>query len=465
MLFNSHLFIFVFLPLLLICHAVFIKYRKRYLVQALLIAASFVFYGWGSANNIYLLICSIVVNYFIGCRIIRTRSLIMVWVGTIYNLLILFYYKYIDFFIDNINALFAWNVPNLEVVLPLGISFYTFEQIFFLYDCYKSDDRKKSIHILDYVLFLSYFPRLIAGHIVRFQEVVSQYPQAFTRAMSWENLAQGLFLFSVGLFKKICIADMLASYVNKGFDETLALNFVEGWATSLFYTFQLYFDFSGYADMAIGVSLMFGIKLPMNFNSPYLSLDIQDFWRRWHMTLGRFVRECLYIPLGGSQQGLVRTCVNLLIVFLVIGLWHGAGWLFIFWGLLHGLATVGNRIWQKKGWTMPAPAAWALTFLFVNMAWVFFRAKTWFDATKILQAMAGFTLFDNFTDFASLEAPAWKIYTMLSICLSLALMKSNSMSLADKFKPNFAWAAFSVGMLFLSFFGIYDKQSFLYFNF
>ncbi len=245
----------------------------------------------------------------------------------------------------------------------------------------------KEYDFLNYALFVTFFPQLIAGPIVHHKEMMPQFASRWNMVKRYKNIALGLFIFSIGLFKKVVIADTFAVWATAGFDTATTLNLIEAWATSLSYTFQLYFDFSGYTDMAIGIALLFNIKLPINFNSPYKALNIQDFWRRWHMTLSRFLRDYIYIPLGGNRKGEFRTYTNLLATFLIGGLWHGAGWTFIFWGFLHGLALVIHRVWQSLGFKMNKILAWFITFNFVNMAWIFFRAKEWDDAIKVLSGM------------------------------------------------------------------------------
>jgi D-alanyl-lipoteichoic acid acyltransferase DltB (MBOAT superfamily) len=237
------------------------------------------------------------------------------------------------------------------------------------------------------MLFVTYFPHLLAGPILHHKEMMPQFANLKNSVINYRNIAVGLFIFSIGLFKKVIIADTFAVWANAGFDTATTLNLFEAWATSLSYTFQLYFDFSGYTDMAIGISLMFNIKLPINFNSPYKALNIQDFWRRWHITLSRFLRDYIYIPLGGNKNGNFRTYVNLMATFVIGGFWHGAGWTFIFWGFLHGIALIIHRVWSNFGFKMWTWLAWFITFNFVNIAWIFFRAKEWDDAVKVLGGM------------------------------------------------------------------------------
>lgn len=314
------------------------------------------------------------------------RKIILVF-GIVANLSLLGYFKYADFFIENINLLTGKEYKLLHLALPLAISFFTFQQITYLVDSYRGET--KGYNFLNYALFVTFFPQLIAGPIVHHKEMMPQFSDANNREKNYENIAKGLFIFSIGLFKKVIIADNLSSCVNAGFDTAEVLNFFEAWITSLSYTFQLYYDFSGYTDMAIGAALLFNIKLPTNFNSPYKATSIQDFWRRWHITLSRFLRDYIYIPLGGNRKGEYRTYTNLLTTFILGGLWHGAGWTFIFWGFLHGIALVLHRIWKEFGFSMHKILAWFITFNFINISWVFFRAKEWDDALNVLHGMLG----------------------------------------------------------------------------
>jgi D-alanyl-lipoteichoic acid acyltransferase DltB (MBOAT superfamily) len=308
-------------------------------------------------------------------------------IGILVNLSLLGYFKYADFFIENLNLLSGGNIESLNLLLPLAISFFTFQQIAYLVDSYKG--LTKEYDFLNYALFVTFFPQLIAGPIVHHKEMMPQFASTYNLVKKYKNIALGLFIFSIGLFKKVVIADTFAVWATNGFDNATTLNLIEAWATSLSYTFQLYFDFSGYTDMAIGAALLFNIKLPINFNSPYKALNIQDFWRRWHITLSRFLRDYVYIPLGGNKISSFRTYSNLLATFVIGGLWHGAGWTFVFWGFLHGMALIIHRAWSNLGLKMWSWLAWLITFNFVNIAWVFFRAKEWDDAVKVLGAMFG----------------------------------------------------------------------------
>lgn len=381
--------------------------RKRLILgsKIWLVGGSLFFYGYWNIVYIPLLLTSILINFFAGSalstmplneekntftkkgisdRVTKKQLLIF---GIVFNIGLLGYFKYTDFFLENFNGIFAANIPLPHIILPIGISFFTFTQIAFLVDAYKN--KVKEYDLLRYMLFVTYFPHLLAGPILHHAEMMPQFANKWNFAVRWRNIAIGLFLFAIGLFKKVVIADTLAQWANAGFDAAASLNFVEAWATSLSYTLQLYFDFSGYTDMAIGISLMFNIRLPINFNSPYKAKDIQDFWRRWHITLSRFLRDYVYIPLGGNQVSKHRNYANLFSVFLVGGIWHGASWMFVAWGALHGFAIVIHRIWKDLGLKMWGWAGWFITFNFVNIAWIFFRAKNIDEAFGVLKGMAG----------------------------------------------------------------------------
>ncbi len=401
MLFNSYEFIFAFLPITFFIYFYLNSKRLTVASKGFLVFASLFFYSWWNIGYLPLILISMLFNYTVGNSLSKSdygnknglkktfsNKSILVF-GIIVNLSLLGYFKYADFFIENFNLVTSSNVNLLHLVLPLAISFFTFQQIAYLVDSYRGET--KEYDFLNYALFVTFFPQLIAGPIVHHKEMMPQFASSWNMVKNYKNIALGLFIFSIGLFKKVVIADTFAVWATAGFDTATTLNLFEAWATSLSYTFQLYFDFSGYTDMAIGVALLFNIKLPINFNSPYKALNIQDFWRRWHITLSRFLRDYIYIPLGGNKISSFRTYSNLLATFVIGGLWHGAGWTFIFWGFLHGIALIIHRIWSNLGFKMNTILAWFITFNFVNIAWVFFRAKEWDDAIKVLKGMVGLT--------------------------------------------------------------------------
>ena len=391
MLFNSFEFIFLFLPITFILYYLLLHNRLFMGAKAILVVASLFYYAWWKLEYLPVILLTLIFNYVIGNLLSRadfrkslSRKGTLIF-GIFINIALLGYYKYSNFLIDNINALTQSSIGMVELSLPLAISFFTFTQIAYLIDCYKGD--VKEYDFVNYSLFVTFFPHLLAGPIVHHKEMMPQFSSKWNYAMKHKNIAVGLFLFSIGLFKKVVIADTFSGWANLGFDKAEYLNMIEAWVTSLSYTFQLYFDFSGYTDMALGVALLFNIRLPINFNSPYKAVDIKDFWRRWHITLSRFMRDYIYIPLGGNRFGNYRTYNNLIITFVIGGLWHGAGWTFLFWGALHGLALSVHRFWNGLGLRMPRYLAWFVTFNFVNVGWVFFRANTWDDAIKVIKGM------------------------------------------------------------------------------
>lgn len=398
MLFTAIEYIFLFLPLVFQVYFLVSKSRFRWMSNLWLAIASVVFYGWWNYKFIPILFASIVFNYFIGSILtkeqnkiqhenaLKKRKIVLI-IGIIFNISLLGYFKYADFFITNINSLILTNIPLIHTILPLGISFFTFTQIAYLVDTYRHDAKEYSF--FNYVLFVTFFPHLIAGPILHHKEMMPQFLEFGRKIINWRNIYMGLVIFSIGLAKKLLVADNFEVWATFGFDKIESLSFIEAWVASLSYTFQIYFDFSGYTDMAIGAALFFNINLPINFNSPYKSLSIQEFWRRWHITLSRFLREYIYIPLGGNRSGKVRMYCNLIITFLIGGLWHGAGWTFIVWGALHGWALVIYRIYKNHKIKLPVFMSWLVTFVFINITWVFFRANSIENAVRILKGMFG----------------------------------------------------------------------------
>lgn len=431
--------------------------------------ASLYFYAYFNYSYLPIILSSIIVNYVSAYCMNRNEGLlrrISLITGICFNVGLIAYFKYFDFFIENINIIFRTNIPLLNILLPLGISFFTFQQIAFVVDSYR---RKTELPcFLDYCNFVTFFPQLIAGPIVLPEEMLPQFEDRTKRRVNYENLFNGLFMFSVGLTKKVLIADSVAVFANTGFDILTSYTMAEAWLTSLAYSFQLYFDFSGYCDMAIGIGLMFNIKLPLNFNAPYRASDFQDFWRRWHMTLNRFLTQYLYIPLGGSRKGEARTLLNVFVVFLVSGIWHGAGWTFIVWGILHGIASIVNRIWKHNAFQLPNWFTIPLTFFFVNIFWVFFRADSIADAMLIVSSMFNnfeLTLTDDFRHNLSSIIP--NKYNMLILFSAFILGVFGKTAYGwigtDRYyhvKSVAIIAAFIIGCLFIS-----RIVTFLYFNF
>lgn len=407
MLFNSYEFLFYFLPITGGVFFALSDYRLLRMAAAWLALASIFFYGYWSPPYVLLLMLSITVNFgaaqaILFCRdafrfVVAKRVLILALIA---NLGALAYFKYANFFVDSLNAVMNSDLNLPRIILPIGISFFTFTQIAFLVDTYQG--KVKESGFVPYVLFVTYFPHLIAGPVLHHAEMMPQFARSETYRFQLNNFVIGATFFLIGLFKKVVLADGIQPFVSPVFeaDPSYALTMIEAWGGGLAYTLQLYFDFSGYSDMAIGLAKLFNIDLPLNFDSPYKSANITDFWRRWHMTLSRFLRDYLYIPMGGNRKGMHRRDANLAITMLLGGLWHGAGWTFVIWGGLHGLYLVINELWhttRKRLFghdlsisTVPGRAfSTLITFLFVVIAWVFFRATSLDAALPVLSGMIG----------------------------------------------------------------------------
>ena len=482
MLFNSYEFIFIFLPFTFFIYFFLLNKRLITGAKGFLVFASLFFYSWWNILYLPLILSSMLFNYVVGNSLnenfkkVRVSKKALLTFGVISNLSLLGYFKYSDFFINNFNLISDSNIELLHLALPLAISFFTFQQIAYLVDSYRGET--KEYDFLNYALFVTFFPQLIAGPIVHHGEMMPQFASKWNLVKNYKNIAAGLFIFSIGLFKKVVIADTFATFATNGFDKAETLNMLEAWATSLSYTFQLYFDFSGYTDMAIGIALLFNIRLPINFNSPYKAKDIQDFWRRWHITLSRFLKDYIYIPLGGNRVSSFRVYANLMTTFILGGLWHGAGWTFIFWGFLHGGALVIHRAYKSFGFTMNSILAWFITFNFINISWVFFRAKEWDDAIKVLSSMLGGVIMLDYhwkekLSFLDVSFGPWmqNIYAdkyllmYLLISILLILLFKNTSELLKSYKTSkttLLWAAI------LSIYSILDMNKvseFLYFNF
>ncbi len=486
MLFNSYHFIFAFLPFSFFIYFFLLQKRLYIGAKGFLVFASLFFYSWWNISYLPIILFSLLFNYVTGNSLnenfkkaqVHKKSLLVF--GIISNLALLGYFKYTDFFLENFNLAFYASLPLLDLALPLAISFFTFQQIAYLVDSYRGETSEYDF--LNYTLFVTFFPQLIAGPIVHHAQMIPQFASRWNLVKNYKNIAAGLFIFSIGLFKKVIIADTFAQWASMGFDVAERVNFIEAWITSLSYSFQLYFDFSGYTDMAIGAALLFNIKLPINFNSPYKSASIQEFWRRWHITLSRFLKDYVYIPLGGSRKGEIRTYTNLLATFLLGGIWHGAGWTFVFWGFLHGMALVVHRFWQRLGLGMSKALAWFITFNFVNISWVFFRAKEWDDALKILRGMFGMSglslpkalsskfaflsqygiEFGNFITETGGDkfTPLWILSGFI-----LVLVFKNSTQLINSFKISYSTVLYSGVLFVFAVFSLNRVSEFLYFNF
>ena len=516
MLFNSYEFIFVFLPLT-ICGFWLLLRVGHAAVVTWLVACSLFYYGWWNPAYLPLLVGSVLVNYFLGARIGETQSRGLLAFGVAFNLGLIGYFKYLGFFAEIYSSATGMALGFGAVILPLGISFFTFQQIAYLVDSYH---RKTVGHrFLEYALFVTFFPQLIAGPIVHQAEMLAQF-----RRRSWgltlTNLNIGITFFAIGLFKKVVIADQIALFSTPTFEAAAAgetISFLEAWGAVLAYSFQIYFDFSGYCDMAIGLGRMFGIRLPINFNSPYKATSIIDFWRRWHMTLSRFLRDYLYYPLGGNRLGVPRRYFNLMVVMLLGGLWHGASWTFLAWGGLHGLFLAVNHLFRRlrgagrrTGRRSPLgdAAGWLLTFLAVVTSWVLFRAETWDAAQLMLLGMFDLdrSLRVPVELAAALQLPAgwiealggelveldrlpyyggWEQWRVLVLLLVFVLVLPNTQTWLRRYRPalnlrtekdagwfryvawrmNWLWAAATSGVLIVAMLNLSNVSEFLYYQF
>lgn len=470
MLFNSYVFIFVFLPISTILYFLLNKLKLTIASRIWLVIASLIFYGWWKKEYVLLIIISILVNYAFGnilTRLSDSQKIFygkqVLFFGICFNLLLLCYYKYTNFFISNINHIINTNIPLFDIILPLGISFFTFTQTAYLVDSYKGGVKEYSL--LNYFLFVTFFPHILAGPIIHHKEMMPQFSRLRNKILNNKNLASGIYLFSIGLAKKVLIADTFAILANQGFNNAENLGFFDSWAISLSYTFQLYFDFSGYTDMALGSALMFNIKLPANFNSPYKALSIQDFWRRWHITLSRFLRDYVYIPLGGNRVILPINLLNLFVTFLIGGIWHGAGWTFVAWGALHGVAMVINRLWSAYNLKMPKILAWFLSFNFVNIAWVFFRANSFDSAFSILKTMLGFNGIPFLTSAPFGTPIPRRFFILLPLFMTICIALKNSNQMLENYKPSWKIAVFTGIIFAISIMSLTKVSEFIYFNF
>lgn len=483
MLFNSYIFIFLFFPLTLAGYYLLGRLTKPYLCNIFLIGMSLWFYGY--FNPGYLLImCSSIVFNFVFSKLIqryagKSGAKWFTALAVLANVAVIFYFKYYDFFLSSVNSAFGASFELRHIVLPLGISFFTFQQISYILDSYHGET--DGYRFDEYALFVCYFPQLIAGPIVLHSELIPQFRDRETRRFHADNFSRGLFIFALGMFKKVMVADTFAKAVNWGYADITQLGILESWIVSLSYTLQLYFDFSGYCDMAIGIGGMMNLELPQNFDSPYKSLSIPEFWSRWHITLTRFLRTYIYYPLGGSRKGALRTYFNIMVVFLVSGIWHGANWTFIVWGLLHGVLQCLTRIFKRPYEKLHTVTRWMLTFFFINLLLVIFRSDSLGDAREFILRMFISPDFNvsaelancfRLVEFAPLREripetvlyflsnyPMW-LFLLLSLFAILNVKNSSELA----FKPGFVYSALTVIMLFWSIISLSGVSEFLYFK-
>lgn len=478
---------FLFLPAVIVVYFLLSGRGHLALARAWLLLCSLLFYVYLSPLYLPLLLLSIAVNFALGKAVTPGASprtplsrKAMAGIGIVFNVGLLGYFKYSDFFIQNFNSLFGKNLELLKILAPLGISYYTFLQVAFLVDSYRGKVRENGL--LPYALFVAFFPKIIQGPIALQSEIVPQLNDPGRARFDPGNFARGLLFFSLGLVKKLAIADNLAVWANQGYDHAAALTLFEAWFTMLAFCFQLYFDFSGYTDMAIGAGLMLNIRIPDNFNSPYKSLSMQDLWRRWHITLGRFLRDYVYIPLGGNRVGPIRTYANIMVTFLIGGFWHGAAWTFILWGAMNGLGLVVHRFWNRLGLRMGRFPAWLITFLYWNITVVMWRATSYRDAVKVYRGILGLDgvilpgslkklplLSKTGVAFgpwlANLGHKQEHYIYLIAASAALCFFFKNSQELAEKLKPTVAWSLFVALLLGIGIVHMTRVSEFIYANF
>ena len=488
MLFNSYIFIFLFLPVAFFGYYLLNSYQKVTWSKIWLVGCSLFFYSHWNVIYLPLIVGSMLINYKLSLYLQDRKALFgippkaLFILGLVANIGLLVYYKYMDFFIQNVNWVTGSDFELWNLALPLAISFFTLQQVAYLVDAYEKLVDEHSF--LDYSLFVSFFPQLIAGPIVHHQEMMPQFAKRDNKHIHYENIAKGLLIFSIGLFKKLVIADSLAMWVMEGFDESESLTLIPAWVTSIAYTFQIYFDFSGYADMAIGAALLFNIRLPINFNSPYKATGVIDYWQRWHITLTNFITTYVYTPILRSfpRVTFFKAMIATFLAMFVSGLWHGAGWTFIVWGILHGLALVVNHYWNSSKRKMGTILAWFITFNFINITGIFFRARTLDDAFKILEGMVGLngveipyqlqnslsSLADmgfKFGEFFTEVSNEMNIFGWIVLAFVVSLCCKNSGQLIDNMKYNYRTVLFNVALFSVAILYLNRVSIFLYFNF
>jgi alginate O-acetyltransferase complex protein AlgI len=486
-LFNSEEFIFVFLPITFVGFYLMRRFSTWGAVT-FLVCASVAFYSYWNIRFVPPLALSLCVNYLLSRRLSETRDKTLLALGVAFNLALLGYFKYFNFFVSNVSGALNFDFAPQEIILPIAISFYTFQNIAYLVDIYHG--KAPAGGLRDYLLFITFFPHLIAGPLVHHAEMLPQF-SALSKGKEIERalIIAGLTIFIVGLFKKVVIADSLVGFVDPVFARAeLHKHIVWGaaWAAALAFTLQIYFDFSGYSDMAIGLALLFGIRLPMNFNSPYKSYSIIEFWRRWHITLSRFLRDYLYIPLGGNRKGNRRRYTNLLTVMFLGGLWHGAGWPFVIWGTMHGAMLSVNHLWRKRPGAPPEDSkprfrAWLLTFFCVVVTWVFFRAASLHGAWFMLRTMFQLPSWGKTTRFVqslpTLTMADVMVWLPLVLAFVMVVVAPNSQEIVltggrepsapvkPIWQPSPAWAVCALTMFLTALYLMDESSAFIYFQF
>jgi D-alanyl-lipoteichoic acid acyltransferase DltB (MBOAT superfamily) len=463
MIFSTFGFILVFLPIVFSLYSLCLRFNLINVAKIVLICASFIFYAYGCGDFFPFFVASVFLNYAIGISLARTfkkayKKVILV-IGLVLNITLLGYYKYTDFLIFNLNVILESPLPYKEIILPIGISFFTFQLIAFLVDSYRGET--KGYNLIDYLLFITFFPQLIVGPIVHHKDVVPQYRNMSKHMISSDLIAPGLFLFAIGCAKKLALADPMTIWAQNAFDNALQLNMLESWVASLTYTLSYYFDLSGYADMAIGLGMVFGVMLPMNFNSPYKARNFADYWRRWHITLSKFLGSYIFRNIYKKEKGNINFYWALFVTFLISGFWHGAGWTFVVWGIANGIFVIAAHAMRINNLKLPFLIAWIMTFIGVIGTRTLFVADDFTDAWYVLNEFynfSSFTLLGN--SFIALKQP---VYILLSLFIVLSFPNSHQM--VNKFKPNNKFLLATVILMLIAFLNMSYVRGFLYFQF
>ncbi len=493
MLFNSYVFVFLFFPVVVLGYFLLNHFKKYEWAKVFLIGASLYFYGYFNWSYLLIIISSVILNYIFSGVLLSKKHNTLVKksvfaVAMCLNIGSLGVFKYYDFFVENINTVFSTDFSLLNILLPLGISFFTFQQLSYIIDSYKGNVPRYSF--FDYALFVTYFPQLIAGPIVTHDEMVPQFADVSKKKFNVDNFACGLYGFALGLGKKVIIADTFGLVVDTAFTDVANLGTENAVLVMLAYTFQIYFDFSGYSDMAMGIGKMMNIDIIQNFDSPYKAISIVDFWKRWHITLTRFFTKYIYIPLGGNRKGEARTYLNIMIVYLVSGIWHGANWTFILWGALHGVASVITRFTDKKTGLFSQRKSkilkivlWSLTFVFLNLTWVIFRADSIEQAFEFYKQLFSFNFVGLNIDYLKLMRTGGillldkllpvigdyiKDYAhiiMFALAFVLSVFSENVSSRIQNYKVKWYQPIITAAILFWCIMSFGGESSFLYWNF
>ncbi len=487
MLFNSYIFILLFMPLCLIGYFILNHFKHYKLSLTFLLIMSLWFYGYFNYSYLLIISSSIIINFTIYKLFTKFNAKgnwckLFLIIGLIFNIGLLFYFKYFNFFVDNFNKLFNTSFNLKNIILPLGISFFTFQQISFIIDAYKKEVPHYTF--IEYATFVTFFPQLIAGPIVTHEELIPQFKDKKKKHLNWENFLKGVYIFTIGLAKKILLADVLGLAVSYGFTNIVTLDTTNAIIVILSYTFQIYFDFSGYSDMAIGLGKMLNVDLPINFNSPYKALTITDFWKRWNMTVTRFFKKYVYIPLGGSRcKSKFRNYFNIFMVYFLSGIWHGANWTFIIWGAIHGIFVVITKYFKNFFQKIPKILSWIITFSFINLTGIIVRARNISDAIIFLKQIFKF----NFGPIAKSILECFNVKELdyilklvnhttinnlslilvfyIIISLIIVLVFKNSHEKMAKFKPTYLKICVITFILLFCITSFTKLSPFLYFNF